>query len=174
MAHTNHLRYFMKRHSISSFLLSQYVLYLYRDNMKYINNYLTKYIISLVIAVIITIFLSYLIISNISQNQIKTIYNTSNLIVELNQDINRDLLKLTDIDGLNTSKNIINITNTSKEEIKYKIFLTGLTSDADYIRISLNNNLIRNLSNYTQEGNSYILGEFSIPSNYSAFYNISL
>lgn len=150
------------------------MIYLDSDNMNNINKTLTKYIISLVIVTIITIFLSYLLISNLLQNKIKTTYQTSNLIVEINPNINRELTKLTDIDGLNSGENHINITNISDTEVNYQILLTNLTSDESFIRLSINDYLIRNLSSFNKENNSYILGEYSLPSNYTACFNISL
>lgn len=164
----------MKRTINSSFLLFKIVLYLNSDNMSKVNEELIKYIGSLIIIILVIIFLSYLIVTNILQNQIKTVYQTDNLIVEINPNIKRNLNKLTDINGLNTPANIINITNSSSKLVNYKILLTGLTPDDSYLRLSINDTFIRSLSNFVKEDNSYILGEFAIPSNYSAFYNIRL
>jgi hypothetical protein len=129
--------------------------------MKRMNKELIKIIISSVFIGLGIILLSYLIVNNILQNKITKIITTNDLIIEYPPNIKANLNSLTDINGLNSEYYSVNVTNTSNSNIQYEIILTSIISDQDYVRVSIDNGLIRTLSNYEQN-NCYKFGNYEI------------
>lgn len=142
--------------------------------MKNINKELFRYIISSIIITMVIIVMVYILVLNIMQNKLNKVFQTSNLIVDLNPNIDRKIEKLTDIDGINSQINKINITNTAKETINYEIILTPVNKDENYIRLDVDDLLIRTLNNFNKEDNNYILGNYSLPSGFTAIHQIKL
>ena len=142
--------------------------------MKNIDKELYKYIGSSIIITIVIIVMLYMLIINILQNRFNKIYQTTNLIVDINPTIDRTFEKLNDIDGVNAPENKINVTNTSNQTIYYQIEMTPLNKDAEYIRLDIDDLMIRNLNNFSSENNSYIIGNYSLPSGYTSLHTIKL
>ena len=142
--------------------------------MKNIDKELYKYIGSSIIITIVIIVMLYMLIINILQNRFNKIYQTTNLIVDINPTIDRTFEKLNDIDGVNAPENKINVTNTSNQTIYYQIEITPLNKDDEYIRLDIDDLMIRNLNNFSSENNSYIIGNYSLPSGYTSLHTIKL
>ncbi len=142
--------------------------------MKNIDKELYKYIGSSIIITIVIIVMLYMLIINILQNRFNKIYQTTNLIVDINPTIDRTFEKLNDIDGVNAPENKINVTNTSNQTIYYQIEMTPLNKDDEYIRLDIDDLMIRNLNNFSSENNSYIIGNYSLPSGYTSLHTIKL
>ena len=142
--------------------------------MKNIDKELYKYIGSSIIITIVIIVMIYMLVINILQNRFNKIYQTTNLIVDINPTIDRTIEKIIDINGVNAPENKINVTNTSDQTIYYQIEMTPLNKDAEYIRLDIDDLMIRNLNNFSSENNSYILGNYSIPGGYTALHTVKL
>ena len=142
--------------------------------MKNIDKELYKYIGSSIIITIVIIVMLYMLIINILQNRFNKVYQTTNLIVDINPTIDRNIEKLNDIDGVNAPENKINVTNTSNQTIYYQIEMTPLNKDDEYIRLDIDDLMIRNLNNFSSENNSYIIGNYSLPSGYTSLHTIKL
>ena len=142
--------------------------------MKNIDKELYKYIGSSIIITIVIIVMLYMLIINILQNRFNKIYQTTNLIVDINPTIDRTINKIIDINGVNAPENKINVTNTSNQTIYYQIEMTPLNKDDEYIRLDIDDLMIRNLNNFSSENNSYIIGNYSLPSGYTSLHTIKL
>ena len=141
--------------------------------MKIIDKELFKYIVSSIIVSFIIIILAYFSVSLIMEGRTTKVINTDNLIIQYTPKLVLNLKRDSDINGLNTNSYNINVTNTGKEMVKYEIDLDNINSDAEYIRVSINNNLIRNLNNYETD-NHYKLGEFQIDSGVTNIHGLKM
>lgn len=143
--------------------------------MKAIKRLLNGYIISAIFFVLLFIALIVLIISKyvIQENFHKT-YQEDNFMIDIDPKINKKLDRLDDANGLYSDYNIVNITNNDQKTRKYRIILSSLSDNEDDIRVSIDNSLIRNLSNFDKKNNDYILGEFELESGFSNVHKIRM
>lgn len=140
--------------------------------MKILNRLIFEHVISAIIFVIFAIVLTVIITMKVIQNNIHNTYKEDNVMIEIEPKINRQLDKLTDIEGLNSKYNVINITNNDNVIKKYQILLSPINDNENDIRIYLDNYLIRDLSYYKKEDNSYILYESELKPDFSILHQV--
>lgn len=140
--------------------------------MKLLNKTIFENVISLIVFIIIIVALTFIITLKILQNNVYNVYKEDNFMIELEPKINKTLDKLSDIDGLNSKFNKVNITNNNVDTRKYKILITPLNNDASDIRLSVDNYLIRNLSSFDKQNDSYIIYESSLEPQKSILHQI--
>ena len=142
--------------------------------MKSINKAIIEHIISAVIFTIFLVAVAIVLTSKFIESNIQKVYSDNGFMIQINPKINKELEELSDIEGLSSKSNIINITNNNNSEKKYQIFLTPVNDNDDDIRISLGNSLIRSLSKYEKKDGSYFLGEYSLPVNQTRIHSIRI
>ena len=143
--------------------------------MKAIKRSLIGYIISAVFFVLLFIALVVLIISKyVIRENLHNTYQEDNFMIDIDPKINKKLDKLDDANGLYSDFNIVNITNNDQKIRKYQIILSPLSNNEEDIRVSIDNSLIRNLSNFDKNNNNYILGEFELEPSYSNVHQIRM
>ena len=52
--------------------------------------------------------------------------------------------------------------------------MTPTNKDAEYIRLDIDDLMIRSLNNFSTDNNSYILGNYTIPSGFTSLHTIKL
>lgn len=111
---------------------------------------------SVFLAVLIIICAYLLTTLYISNNFSKTIAQ-DNLIIEYPPHIKTTLAPLSDSAGLKSKAYKVNVTNLSDYKVKYAIILSPMINNANNIRVSLDDLLIRNLNNFSEEDNTYVI-----------------
>src|SRR5574344_1650526 len=158
----------MKRTLFSSFFISKYMLLsMVEDCMKKINNELIRLYLVTISITFLLLFGTYLFVSYLMQDKVKTTTLNDNLMVEINPNIKRTIYPLSDFEGLKTNKNIFNITNMGSDT-NYKVYLYPIIENDEQIRIDINDLSIKYLSDLQKEDNAYIIKEDALPNGYTA------
>ena len=105
---------------------------------------------------------------------IEKVYADGGLMIQINTKINKDLEDLSDAEGLGSKYNMINVTNNNNITKKYQIILTPINKDENDIRMALDDVLIRNLSKFEKQDNSYVVGEYSLLPNQTRMHSIRM
>ena len=142
--------------------------------MKILNKAIFEHTISAIIFTIFLIVFAFVITYKYIESNIHNSYNENNFMIQIDPKINKTLDILTDIEGLNSKSNVINITNNNNVKKKYQVLLSPNNSDEEYIRVGIDNVLIRNLSKFEKKDNKYILGEYSLQANQTRIHNIKM
>jgi len=142
--------------------------------MKGLNKSINKYVLSAMLFTLIAVFLTVVLTINLIKNNIRTVYSDNGFIIDLEPKISGKLEKLSDLDGLSIKTNKINITNNNDYKKKYQILISPLNNYEDNIRVSLNNNFIRYLNNFSKSDGYYIIYEGVLESGYSIVHQISI
>lgn len=141
--------------------------------MKIIDHEIVRlYFITLMITIAILLG-SYFFVGYLLQDNVKSTVLHDGLMVELNPNINRQFNSLTDYEGLNSKKNIINITNTA-EDAYYEILISPLNQDDSNIRLSINDLSIKYLSDLPRDGMAYVIKKDSLPRGYTSINFVKL
>ena len=141
--------------------------------MKILDKIIKSNVISLIIVTIILILMTVFITSKYIESKFKNTYVVDNFVVNTDRKIKTKLEKLSDEEGLKTKEYDINITNNGIKR-NYKILLSPIIDNDDQIRVSFNNNTIRNLSSFDKEDNSYVIYKYYLPTSYSSLNNIKI
>lgn len=128
-----------------------------KRKLKALNKEIFDHVFSAIIFTIMLISLGIIISHKYLESNVQKVYNDNNLTIQISPRIKRTLNVLTDSEGLNSKNNVINITNNGEENRRYKIILTPISDNEEDIRVAIDNSLIRSLSNFDKEDDSYIL-----------------
>lgn len=140
------------------------------DNLKKSQSIIIAFII--IILLIIIVF-AWLIVSDVINKNDNVVLKTSNLLIDIQPNINR---KLEVNNSLNINKiksNVIKITNNGSST-NYKIVMGNIIDDDNDIKVAINSTMIRDLSKIKKEDSNYVIYEGKISSGYTDIINIRL
>ena len=126
--------------------------------MKGINNAILMYIISLVFFTLLSVVLVVYLTKNYISNSIRSVYVEKDFMIDVEPRVNKVLDKVSDSVGKTLDTNHVYVTNNGQTR-SYQIRIEPINSDDEDIRVNLDNRLIRSLSKFKKDGNSYILYE---------------
>lgn len=138
---------------------------------KILNNYILGELIKALIIVLVIIIIAVNIGTYLYKSSVHSFYTTNGLIVDLQDTIKKDLNKITDVESLKETGNIIGITNNNGVN-NYRLFLCG--SKNDKLRININNTSIKNLESYPYENGCYNIIDKTIVSQSTDTYELKL
>ena len=141
--------------------------------MRILDKIIKSNIISLILVTLVLILMTVFITSKYIDSKLKDTYEVDRFIVSGDKKIKTKLNKLSDQDGIKSKEYTINITNNGIKR-DYKILLSPIVENDEEIRVAFNNNIIRNLSSFDKEDNSYIIYEYYLPSSYSSLNTIRM
>lgn len=142
--------------------------------MKKIKKKLFDSIVSMIIFTVVLIVLTIFVTNKFIELNIEKVYADGGLMIQINTKINKDLEDLSDAEGLGSKYNMINVTNNNNITKKYQIILTPINKDENDIRMALDDVLIRNLSKFEKQDNSYVVGEYSLLPNQTRMHSIRM
>lgn len=142
--------------------------------MKKIKKKLFDSIVSMIVFTVVLIVLTIFVTNKFIELNIEKVYADGGLMIQINTKINKDLEDLSDAEGLGSKYNMINVTNNNNITKKYQIILTPINKDENDIRIALDDVLIRNLSKFEKQDNSYVVGEYSLLPNQTRMHSIRM
>ena len=142
--------------------------------MKKIKKKLFDSIVSMIIFTVVLIVLTIFVTNKFIELNIEKVYADGGLMIQINTKINKDLEDLSDAEGLGSKYNMINVTNNNNITKKYQIVLTPINKDENDIRMALDDVLIRNLSKFEKQDNSYVVGEYSLLPNQTRMHSIRM
>lgn len=142
--------------------------------MKGLKESITKYTISAIIFIIFAVILTVILTINLINNSVRSVYSENGLVIDMEPKINRRLDKLSDVDGLTSTTNKINVTNNDSVNKRYQILLSPINDYEKDIRVSVNNMLIRYLANFEKDGNDYILMEDEVTPGHSVLNQVGM
>ena len=140
------------------------------DNLKKSQTTIIAFLI--IIILIIAVF-AWLIVADVINKNDNVVLKTSNLLIDIQPNINRKLDVNNDLKINKIKSNAIKITNNGSNT-NYKIVMNNVVDDDNDIKVAINNNMIRDLSKVKKESNSYIIYEGKIASGYTDILNIRL
>lgn len=138
---------------------------------KILNNYILGELIKALIIVLVIIIIAVNIGTYLYKSSVHSFYTTNGLIVDLQDTIKKDLNKITDVESLKETGNIIGITNNNGVN-NYRLFLCGRKNDK--LRININNTSIKNLESYSYENDCYNIIDKTIVSQSTDTYELKL
>lgn len=138
---------------------------------KILNNYILGELIKALIIVLVIIIIAVNIGTYLYKSSVHSFYTTNGLIVDLQDTIKKDLNKITDVESLKETGNIIGITNNNGVN-NYRLFLCGRKNDK--LRININNTSIKNLESYSYENGCYNIIDRTIVSQSTDTYELKL
>ncbi len=138
---------------------------------KILNNYILGELIKALIIVLVIIIIAVNIGTYLYKSSVHSFYTTNGLIVDLQDTIKKDLNKITDVESLKETGNIIGITNNNGVN-NYRLFLCGRKNDK--LRININNTSIKNLESYSYENGCYNIIDKTIVSQSTDTYELKL
>lgn len=141
--------------------------------MRVLDKIIRNNVISLVVVTIILIVLTVFVTTKFIEMKIKNTYEVEGFVISGDKKIKTKLNKLNDSEGLKEKQYTINITNNG-ETRNYKILLSPIVDNDSDIRLSFNDNIIRNLSSFDKEDNAYIIYQSYLPSSYSSLNYIRI
>ena len=142
--------------------------------MKKIKKKLFDSIVSMIVFTVVLIVLTIFVTNKFIELNIEKVYADGGLMIQINTKINKDLEDLSDAEGLGSKYNMINVTNNNNITKKYQIILTPINKDENDIRMALDDVLIRNLSKFEKQDNSYVVGEYSLLPNQTRMHSIRM
>ncbi len=142
--------------------------------MKKIKKKLFDSIVSMIVFTVVLIVLTIFVTNKFIELNIEKVYADGGLMIQINTKINKDLEDLSDAEGLGSKYNMINVTNNNNITKKYQIVLTPINKDENDIRMALDDVLIRNLSKFEKQDNSYVVGEYSLLPNQTRMHSIRM
>lgn len=142
--------------------------------MKKIKKKLFDSIVSMIVFTVVLIVLTIFVTNKFIELNIEKVYADGGLMIQINTKINKDLEDLSDAEGLGSKYNMINVTNNNSITKKYQIILTPINKDENDIRMALDDVLIRNLSKFEKQDNSYVVGEYSLLPNQTRMHSIRM
>lgn len=138
---------------------------------KILNNYILGELIKALIIVLVIIIIAVNIGTYLYKSSVHSFYTTNGLIVDLQDTIKKDLNKITDVESLKETGNIIGITNNNGDN-NYRLYLCGRKNDK--LRININNTSIKNLESYPYENGCYNIIDKTIVSQSTDTYELKL
>jgi len=141
--------------------------------MRVLDKIIKSNVISLTLVTIILIVLTVFVTTKFYEMKVKNTYEIEHFVISGDKKIKTKLNKLSDQDGLKGNIYTINITNNGPTR-NYKILLSPIVNNDEDIRLSFNDNIIRNLSSFDKEDNSYIIYNSYLPSSYSSLNKIKI
>lgn len=144
------------------------------DSMNGLKREIVRYIILIVILVIITFGLIIIISMNLLSNERNDIYKTNNLLVNIEPNIKGKIDNISNFNVINNNSNHLVISNNSSNKVSYKILLSPVDDKKDSLKVSLNDTLIRDLSNLKIYEDNYIIFENELDSHYTDIFELKI
>ena len=107
------------------------------------------------------------------ESKINSSYQIGSFIIDSEKKIKTTLKKLSDNEGLKTKNYKVNVTNNGDKK-EYKILLSPIIENDSDIRLAINNNVVRNLSSFDKEDNSYVIYTSPLSTSYTSINNIKI
>ena len=133
-----------------------------KRKLKAINKEIFDHVVSAIVFTIMFISMAIIVTNKYIKSNLQKVYNENGFAIQINPKINKTLDILSDLDGLDTTSNNVNITNNNSEKRKYQLILTPINGEEEDIRVLLDNSLLRSLSKFDKIENAYIIAEVEI------------
>ena len=139
-----------------------------------INKEILDHTISATIFTILLVGAAIVITFKYIDSSIQKVYVDKGFSIQISPKINKSLDILSDYEGLSEKNNLINITNNNSEDMNYQIILTPLSEDEEDIRVALDKNIIKSLSNFEKKDDYYILIDNILPASVTKVHTITM